>query len=222
MTFYPKECKAPAPDGFGALVALDETVLPAGEISAQVKGTGAEIVSYVYRGALAQEDSDGNSGVVHSGEFQYMIVGKGVRLKEKNPSRTTGTHLFRFFLRPSVMGLDSVREQMRFPVAIRHNRLCVVASPDGRKNSFKILQDALIYSSIFDPGHHLVHELLPGRVAWVQVIHGEAIFKETILTEGDGVGLSLEPSVSVTAQEKCEILLIELGPEPRLLVDRSG
>ena len=61
-----------------------------------------------------------------------------------------------------------------------------------------------------------------GGVAWVQVIHGEAIFKETILTEGDGVGLSLEPSVSVTAQEKCEILLIELGPEPRLLVDRSG
>lgn len=222
MTFYPKERASPASEGFGALVTLDETLLPTGEMSAQVKGTGAEIISYVYRGALAQEDSDGNSGVVHSGEFQYMIVGKGVRLKEKNPSRTASTHLFRIFLRPSVMGLDSDREQMRFPVAIRHNRLCVIASPDGRKNSFKILQDALIYSSIFESGHHLVHELLPGRVAWVQVIHGEAAFKEIILTGGDGVGISFEPSVSVTAQEKCEILLIDLGPEPRLFVGRSG
>ena len=109
-----------------------------------------------------------------------------------------------------------------FRVAQRHNLLCVIASPDGRKKSLKVLQDALIYSSILDPGHHLVHELLPGRSAWLHVIHGETAMQEIILTEGDGAGVRIEPSVSITAQEDSEILLVDLGPEPRFLSGRAG
>jgi hypothetical protein len=75
----------------------------------------------------------------------------------------------------------------------------------------KILQDALIYSSILDPGHHLIHELLPGRSAWLHVIRGEAVMQDIIIREGDGVGIHAEPSVSITAQEHSEILLIDLG-----------
>lgn len=212
LTFYRNEHAAPDGDGFGALVVFNEMLLPAGEIAAQVQGTGVEIVTYVYRGVLAQEDSEGNSGVVHSGEFQRMIIGLGVRHKEKNPSSTDDAHILKMVLRSSEAGLESVREQMRFPVAQRHNLLCVIASPDGRKKSLKILQDVLIYSSILDPGHHLVHELLPGRSAWLHVIRGEAAMQEVILTEGDGVGVTVEPSVSITAQESTELLLVDSGP----------
>ena len=222
LTFYPSERAAPVSDGFGALVALNEMLLPAGAISAQVKGNGAETITYVYRGVLAQEDSNGDSGVVHAGEFQRMVMGRGVRYKERNPSRTESAHLFRIFLHPSEAELDSAHEQMRFPVAQRHNLLCVIASPDGRKKSLKVLQDALIYSSILDPGHHLVHELLPGRSAWLHVIRGETAMQEIILTEGDGAGVRIEPSVSITAQEDSEILLVDLGPEPRFLSGRAG
>jgi len=222
LTFYSNGHADPVSDGFGILLAFNEMLLPAGEISAQVKGTGAEIVTYVYRGVLAQEDSNGNSGVVHSGEFQYMTIGRGIRHKETNPSPTDRAHVFRMSLRPAEAGLDSAHEQIHFPAAQRHNLLCVIASPDGRKKSLKILQDALIYSSILDPGHHLVHELLPGRSAWLHVISGEAALQEIILTQGDGVGVTIEPSVSVTAQESSEILLVDLGPTPRSFAGRVG
>jgi redox-sensitive bicupin YhaK (pirin superfamily) len=76
------------------------------------------------------------------------------------------------------------------------------------------LQDALIYSSILDPGHHPIHELLPGRSAWLHVICGEATLHDIVLTQGDGVGVTMEPLVSLTAQEHTEILLIDLGPAP--------
>ncbi len=134
----------------------------------------AEIVTYVYRGALAQEDSTGTSGVVHAGEFQRMTIGRGIRHKETNASRTDWAHIFRISLRPSEVGPDRAHEQKRFAAAQRRNVLCVVASPDGRKGSLRIHQDALVYSSVLDPGHHLVHELLPGRSAWLHVICGEA------------------------------------------------
>ena len=35
------------------------------------------------------------------------------------------------------------------------------------------------------------------------------------LSSGDGVGVTIEPSVSLTAQEPTEILLIDLGPASR-------
>jgi len=201
-------------DGFGILSDLVEIRLPPGGVSVHPPREEAEIVTYVYKGALAQEDSTGSSGVVHGGEFQRMTVGRGIRHKETNPSRTDWTHVFRISLRPSEVGLDCLHDQKRFAIAERHNALRVVASPDGRKGSLHILQDALIYSSVLDPGRHLVDELLPRRSAWLHVIHGEVTLQDLNLTQGDGVGVASEPSVSLTAQERSEILLVDLGPAP--------
>jgi quercetin 2,3-dioxygenase len=222
LTFYSNGQADPVGDGFGSLTAFNEMLLQAGETATQVTGTGAEIITYVYRGVLAQEDSNGSSGVVHSGEFQYMTIGRGIRHKVTNPSPTDRAHVFRMSLRPAEAGLDSAHRQTHFPAAQRHNLLCVIASPDGRKNSLKILQDALLYSSILDSGHHLIHELLPGRSAWLHVISGEAALQDIILSQGDGVGVTGEPSVSVTAQESSEILLVDLGPALRPFAGWDG
>ena len=213
LTFPPKEDAGDMDDGFGLLVALDELRLSPGAISELGACTGMEIISHVYRGTYAQEDSTGNSGVIYAGEFQRMIVGRGVRRKERNPSLTDFAHVFRITLQASEAELDSVHEQMRFPLAQRHNLLCVIASQDGRKNSLKILQDALVFSSVLDSGRHLVHELQTGRMAWVQVISGEAALQDIILRQGDGAGVMSQPSVSLTAQGETEILLVDLGPK---------
>jgi redox-sensitive bicupin YhaK (pirin superfamily) len=146
-----------------------------------------------------------------------MTTGRTVRHKEANASRTEWVHFFRISLRPSRAGLDRAHEQKLFAAAQRHNELCAVASQDGRKGSLIILQNALVYSSVLDPGHHLIHELLPGRSAWLHVIHGEANLQDIILTQGDGVGVLNELSVSLTAQDNCEILLVDVGPLPESL-----
>jgi redox-sensitive bicupin YhaK (pirin superfamily) len=215
LTFYPQERPGSRVDDFGILATLNEIGIPPGISFATSAGEEAEVVTYVYKGALAQEDSTGSSGVLHAGEFQRMTTGRGIRQKETNVSRADWARVFRISLRPSEVGLGCAREQKRFAVAQRHNVLCVVASPDGRQRSLRILQDALIYSSELDAGHHLVHELLPGRSAWLHVICGAVTLLDIILTRGDGVGVTNEPSVSLTAQENTEILLVDLGPTPR-------
>jgi len=214
LTFYPQQRAGPPADDFGALINLNEIRFAPGGGSAPHESEEAEVVTYVYRGTLAQEDSAGSSGVVHAGEFQRMTIGRRIRHKETNASRSEAAHIFRISLRPSQVGLECAHEQKRFAAAQRHNVLCVVVSPDGRKGSLRILQDALIYSSVLDPGHHLIHELLPGRSAWIHVICGKATVQDIILTQGDGVGVTIEPSVSLTAQENTEILLVDSGPAP--------
>ena len=213
LTFDPQDQPDPLTDGFGALAQIRETwIAPGATVGARPRGE-AEVVTHVREGALAQEDSMGNSGVLHAGEFQHLSTGRAVRHQETNASRTHGAHVFQIVLRPSEVGLDRAQEQRRFTTAQRRNMLCVVASPDGRKNSLRVHQDALIYSALLDPGHHLAHEIASGRCAWLHMVHGEATLDDLVLSTGDGAGTTAERVLSVTAREETEILLIGLGEE---------
>ena len=218
LTFYPQDQPDPLSDGFGALTQIHEIRLePGGIVAARSRGE-AEIIKHVREGALAQEDSTGNSGVLQAGEFQHLSTGRGIRHKETNASGTHGAHVFEIVLRPSVVGLDRAHAQRRFTTAQRRNVLCVVASPDGRKGSLRVHQDAVIYSALLDPGHHLVREIASGRCAWLHLVRGEATFDDIVLSTGDGVGVTEGRALSVTAGEETEILLIGLGVgRPRLM-----
>jgi redox-sensitive bicupin YhaK (pirin superfamily) len=214
LTFYPHDPQDMPADGFNMLAAFNEMQLHPGGGLAPHRRDDAEIVTYVVKGALAQEDSTGSSSLLQVGEFQRLTTGRGNHRKETNASRTDGAHIFRISLYPSEVGLDYAYEQKRFTAAQRRNVLCVTASPDGRKGSLRLHLDALIYSSILDPGYHLVHELLPKRSAWLHIVDGEVKWSDIILTRGDGAGVTNEPSVSLTVQENTEILLVDLGPAP--------
>ncbi|MBW2455295.1 MAG: pirin family protein [Deltaproteobacteria bacterium] len=211
-TFYPEAARPnQGADHFAVLATFNEIRLPPGGVWTPHPPEAAEILTYVYRGALAQEDSTGTCGVLHAGEFQRMTVGRRALHKETNASRGHWAHVFRLVLHPVQTGSDGAHEQRRFAAAQRHNVLCAVASPDGRKGSLPILQDALLYSSVLDPGHHLIHELLPNRSVWLHLICGEATLHDVVLNQGDGAGVTGEPAVSFTAREHTEILLIDLG-----------
>ena len=212
-SFNPREPAKPHAGGFAVLESLSDNRLPPGGVSMARPSRGAELVTYVCQGTIAQEDSTGSSSVVHAGEFQRMAIGHGIRHKERNTSRTDWAHIFRISLSPSEVGSNGAREQMHVAAAQRHNVLRIVTSPDGRQGSLHTHQDALVYSSLIDPGHHLIHELLPGRNAWLHVICGEAASHDMILTQGDGMGVTNERSVSLTAHEKCEILLVDVGEQ---------
>jgi hypothetical protein len=203
-------------DGFGILEELSENRLPPGAVVAPRTLEEAEVVTYVLSGALAQEDSAGRSRVVQAGEFQRMITGRQVHTSERNASQLDWAHIFRLYLHPATSGLDGSPAQKLFSVAERRGALCVVASPDGRSGSLRIHPDVRICSAILDPGQHLVHELAPGRRAWLHVVRGEVTIGDLVLATGDGVGVDVtaEPSVSFTAREESEILLVDLGAPP--------
>lgn len=212
LTFNPEERAGALANGFGALENLDESRLsPAGAVSRHPLHD-AEIVTFVREGALAWEDSTGGSGLVQAGEFRRMTAGRGIRHSEANASRTHGAHVFQIWLQPAQAELEPSHEQKRFSVAERRGGLCIVGSPDGRRGSLTIHQDALVFSAVLDPGTHVAHELRPGRSAWLHVVQGEATLGDVVLGSGDGVGIASEIAVSLTARQETEVLLLDLGP----------
>jgi redox-sensitive bicupin YhaK (pirin superfamily) len=210
LTFYPQDLADPLADGFGTLEILNENRLPPSASVPLQPRDDAEIVTYVCEGSLAYEDSMGRSGVIQAGEFQRMTAGRKMRHSETNASRSDWAHIFQIWLRPSEPGLDSGHEQKRFSAAQRRGGLCVVASPDARRGSLRIHQDALMYSALLDPGQHVVHELSQGRSAWLHLVQGEVTLGDVVLSAGDGAGVTAERVVSLTAREETEILLLDL------------
>ncbi len=211
QTFFPEGGTGSLTNRFVSLVTLDENRLePDGCVSARTQ-SDTEFVSCVREGALAYEDSMGRGGLIQADEVQTMTLGRGVRHKQTNASQTDTAHVYLIGLHPWKAGFSPECEQKRFTAAQRRGRLCVVASPDGRKDSLRIHQDAVIYSALLERGTHVIHELSPGRCAWLHIVHGEVTFREVVLVAGDGVGVAAERSVSLTAREETEVLLIDLG-----------
>jgi len=88
MAFDPQNRAELLADGFGALENFNEERFSPGAGARLQLQSDSEIITYVFEGALAQEDSTGYSGVIYAGEFQRMTVGHGVHYSETNPSRT--------------------------------------------------------------------------------------------------------------------------------------
>jgi len=171
-TFEPQDRAGPRGDDFGSLEQLSDIRIAPGTGAPRNARRDVEVVTYVHQGVLAYEDSLGHSGVLQAGEFHRVTSGRSLRHSKMNASRTHWAHFYQFWLFPSVTELESEHVQKRFSAAERRGALCVVASPDARRGSLRIHEDALICSALLDPGQHVVRELSLGRRAWVHVLQG--------------------------------------------------
>jgi redox-sensitive bicupin YhaK (pirin superfamily) len=207
--------------GFGTLELLNEARLSAGARLAPEPARACEVLTFVREGVLAYDDSLGRTGVIEAGEFHRMAAARAPRHTAMNAPRGSGAHVFQLGLRPSRISSAPSHEQKRFSTAERRGALCLVAAPDARRGSLRVDADVLVYSAVLDLGQHVVHELREGRSAWLHLVRGEATLGGLILTAGDGAGVSGERSVSLTARNDTELLLVDLG-EPPAPFDGNG
>ena len=197
--------------GFRALRVIDEDRVQSGRGFGTHPHEDMEIVTYVLSGALAHKDSLGTGSAIRPGELQRMTAGTGISHSEFNPSQTEPVHLYQIWLLPEREGLEPSYEQKAFSEEERHNRLRLVASPDGEEGSLTIRQDARLYLATLDGGREVRHELSPGRHAWLQVLRGAVTLNGTSLATGDGAAVSAEERLEVASPGDAEVLLFDLA-----------
>ena len=208
-TFSFGEYYDPAHMGFRALRVINEDVVAPSSGFGTHPHRDMEIITYVLDGELQHRDSLGNGSAIVPGEVQRMTAGTGIRHSEMNPSPDAPVHLLQIWLLPEREGLEPGYEQRtieRTPGA-----LTLLASRDGREGSVTVHQSVDLYSANLAAGDKLVHQLAPGRHAWLQVARGRVTVNERALSAGDAVALSDEPRVEIRAEEKSELLLFDLA-----------
>lgn len=197
-------------DGFRSLECLQEEWLaPAAGFEFRAP-RNLEILTYVWNGAVILEDPGGRKIALETGECHRASAKNGSLHRGWNGSRNDKARVFRGFMTPDRSILQTPGEKQRFSLAERRGVLRLLFSRDGRDSSLRLRQDARVYSSILDPGRHLVHELHSGRGAWLHLVDGRIQLIDQILESGDGASFVEEPAVSLTARTSSEILLFDV------------
>lgn len=210
-TFSFADYHDPAHMGFRTLRVINEDRVAPGQGFGAHRHRDMEIVSYVLEGALAHQDSMGNSGVIRPGDVQKMSAGTGVQHAEVNRSKTEPVHFLQIWILPERRGIPPAYEQKTFPDELKRGRLLLIGSPDGREGSVTIQQNVELYASVLDSGARVRHALRNGRAAWLQVARGETELNGSRLSAGDGAAITDELELVIAGGDRSELLLFDLG-----------
>ena len=197
--------------GFGPLRVINEDRVQPGEGFPTHGHENMEIISYVLDGALEHKDFIGTGSVIRPGDVQRMSAGTGIRHSEYNPSTEHPAHFLQIWIVPDETGIEPGYEQKAFAPADRQGVLKLVAARNGRDGALTLHQDVDLYSSLLKDGDDVSLALRDGRRAWVQVARGSVQVNGEALEAGDGVALSNETALRVTAKSDTEVLIFDMG-----------
>lgn len=209
-TFSFGEYFDPAHHNFSVLRVMNEDVVAPAMGFGMHGHRDMEIITVILSGAIQHRDSLGNGSVLTPGKVQRMSAGSGIRHSEANPSKTEPVHLYQIWLLPAEQGITPGYEEQVFPAEERHNRWQLLASPDRASGSMAIHQDARISQAELDPRVTLSHSIPAGRRAWLQVMQGKVTLDRQELQAGDGVAVSDESALTITADEPSSLLFFDL------------
>ena len=196
--------------GFSSLRVINEDRVQPGQGFPTHGHRDMEILTWILEGALEHKDSTGGGGVIRPGEMQYMSAGSGVRHSEFNGSKKEPVHLLQIWIQPDIGGAPPRYGQKSFSDALERGGWVMLASPDGRDGSIEIRQDAQMLVARANGTTKLVHELAPGRKAWVQVARGEATINGKRLRQGDALSATGEKRIEISEAKQAEVLLFDL------------
>jgi quercetin 2,3-dioxygenase len=169
-----------------------------------------EIITYPLAGTIGHKDSTGGNSVLRAGEVQRMTAGTGVLHSEMN-AEDMPLHFLQIWILPEKKGLAPGYEQKAFAPAERQGRWRVIVSPDSREGSLKVHQDMSLHATLLGKGESADYTLAPGRHAWLQLARGAGTLNGVQLKAGDGVAVSDESKLVLSASEPVEALLFDLA-----------
>lgn len=179
-----------------------------------------EIVTWVLRGSLVHQDSEGHNGVIYPGLAQRMSAGTGILHSEKNDSWRLGgeahrdpVHFVQMWVVPDEAGMTPGYEQLEIGDELLSGGLVPVASGmpehDGASAIRIRNKYAALHAARLRPGQSV--ELPDAPFLHLFVPHGAVTLEGAgELATGDAVRFTATGGQRVTATEPAEILVWEM------------
>ena len=168
-----------------------------------------EIITLVLSGAVAHEDSIGNSGVITQDEVQVMSAGRGIVHSEANPYDEE-LHLYQIWIVPARSGVDSRYDQKSYDPAERIGQWQLIVSEAGEGESLTIAQDVRISRRTQMGNSSIENRIRDSRGHWIQVISGSVQLDGVTLESGDGAAIDEVDSYRMDVVEETDLLLFDL------------
>lgn len=199
---------------FGVLRVLNDDQVDAGQGFGTHPHNNMEIISIPLEGDLEHKDSMGNTAVIREGDVQVLSAGTGIQHSEYNKNRDKKVKFLQIWLFPNKKDVKPRYDQMSFKLEDRNNKFQQVLSPNADDEGVWIHQDAWFHLGKFDAGKVAEYKLKKeGNGMYVFVLKGKLSAAGQELNKRDGMGLWDSDSLSLTAIENSEVLLMEVPME---------
>ncbi len=174
-----------------------------------------EIITYVRKGAITHRDSMGNEGRTEAGDVQVMSAGTGVQHSEYN-LEDEETTLFQLWIIPDERGGEPNWGAKKFPKGDRAGKFVTLASgvagEDGANDNdaLPIRTNAKVLGATIKAGESVTYDISdPSRHLYLVPATGLIQIGDVEARERDGVAITQMDSITVTAIEDSEIVLVD-------------
>ena len=191
---------------FGVLRVINDDVIKAGAGLDTHPHKNMEIITYVRKGAITHQDSNGNVGRTVAGDVQVMSAGAGVFHSEFN-LESEDTYIFQIWIEPNQRDVKPQWDSFEFPKQAATDSLTLLVSGNG-KAPLSIQQDAFIYAGHLDEGTVLTHGIK--QQGYILVSEGSLELEGVILNKGDGAEVSELSSIKIKALTAAKLLVIDV------------
>lgn len=193
---------------FGVLRVINDDIVRVGGGFDTHPHKDMEIITYVRKGAITHQDSEGNKGKTSAGDVQVMSAGTGIYHSEYNDDNED-INLYQIWIEPHTKGLKPSWSSMEFPKEQKNSLQLLVSGRDEDKGrgALYINQYASIYGGRVASGNKIKQEIKDQ--AYLLVSAGEIEVLGSKLKKGDGAEITKEKSVEIKALTDCEIVLID-------------
>ncbi len=170
-----------------------------------------EIVTYIREGAITHRDNLGNDGRTEAGDVQVMHAGTGIVHAEYN-LEDVPTRLFQIWILPDRQGVKPGWGTRAFPR--NGDALSVLASgrpQDAGSDALPLNADAAVLAGTMAAGQTTELAFAPGRSAYLVPVNGAVTVNGVTAGARDGVAISGEASVTITATEATELVVVDVA-----------
>lgn len=172
---------------FGVLRVINDDVVAPGAGFDMHPHRDMEIITVVFDGELAHEDSLGSKGVIGPGEVQVMSAGKGILHSEYNNSKQQQVHLLQIWILPRATRLVPRYDQRSYKESVGLKKVVGDLSL-GDLECLGINQDVSIYLARCEEKQSFEQLVEAERLVFVHLVRGEGQVNGRKLLPGDGYG----------------------------------
>ena len=168
-----------------------------------------EIITYVRSGAISHQDSLGHAGRTEAGDVQVMSAGTGIHHSEYN-LEDVETTLFQIWILPDRRGHAPSWGARPFPRGDRAGRWVILASGmAGDDDALPINAEARVLGATLKAGESLEYPADPARHIYLVPATGRLRIGAVEAAARDGVAITGEAGITITAIEDAEIVLVD-------------
>ncbi len=212
-TFSFSSYQNPERMNFGKLRVLNDDVVQPKMGFGTHPHQNMEIISIPLKGALSHKDSMGNTRAIEVGEVQVMSAGTGLTHSEFNDSTTDEVNFLQVWILPETKGVTPNYEQRLFANSKAINRLQTVVAPADKLEgeALPIHQQAYIYKTTLKADHILeIKPKVAGNGVYIFTAEGKVTVANHHLERRDAIGVWDSDTVTLTAKENSDVIIIEV------------